>query len=102
MAHKLDEADRKGLAKRLPAWTRTEGRDALHRTFAFADFNAAFGFMVRAALVAEKIDHHPEWTNVWNRVNRTGVSGVLTSPYFGQAISASQPRRVYVGVTTGI
>jgi len=71
MAHKLDEADRKGLAKRLPAWTRTEGRDALHRTFAFADFNAAFGFMVRAALVAEKIDHHPEWTNVWNRVDVT-------------------------------
>jgi hypothetical protein len=41
-------------------------------------------------------------TNVWNRVNRTAVSGVLTSPYFGQAINASQPRRVYVGVSTGI
>src|SRR5215475_13981672 len=68
MAQKFDDAARKGLAKRLPEWTRTEGRDALHRTFTFADFNAAFGFMARAALVAEKMDHHPEWTNVWNRV----------------------------------
>jgi len=71
MAHKLDDAARKGLAKRLPKWTHTEGRDALHRTFTFADFNAAFGFMARAALVAEKLDHHPEWTNVWNRVDVT-------------------------------
>jgi 4a-hydroxytetrahydrobiopterin dehydratase len=71
MAQKLDDASRKGLADRLPRWTRTEGRDALHRTFKFADFNAAFGFMARAALVAEKMDHHPEWTNVWNRVDVT-------------------------------
>jgi 4a-hydroxytetrahydrobiopterin dehydratase len=71
MAQKLDDASRKGLADRLPQWTRTEGRDALHRTFTFADFNAAFGFMARAALVAEKMDHHPEWTNVWNRVDVT-------------------------------
>ena len=71
MAQKLDDAARNGLAKRLPQWSRTEGRDALHRTFKFADFNAAFGFMARAALVAEKMDHHPEWTNVWNRVDIT-------------------------------
>ncbi|MBO0742791.1 MAG: 4a-hydroxytetrahydrobiopterin dehydratase [Hyphomicrobiaceae bacterium] len=71
MAQKLDDAARNGLAKRLPEWTRTEGRDALQRTFKFADFNAAFGFMARAALVAEKMDHHPEWTNVWNRVEVT-------------------------------
>ena len=71
MAQKLDDAARKGLTKRLPQWAPTEGRDALHRTFKFADFNAAFGFMARAALVAEKLDHHPEWTNVWNRVDVT-------------------------------
>jgi 4a-hydroxytetrahydrobiopterin dehydratase len=71
MAQKLDDAARKGLEKRLPGWTRTEGRDALRKTFKFADFNAAFGFMTRAALVAEKMDHHPEWTNVWNRVDVT-------------------------------
>lgn len=71
MAQKLDDAARNGLANRLPGWTRTEGRDALHRTFTFPDFNAAFGFMARAALMAEKLDHHPEWTNVWNRVDVT-------------------------------
>src|SRR5262249_35881690 len=71
MAQKLDDAARKGLAKRLPPWTRTEGRDALHRTVKFADCNVVFGFMARGALVAEKMDHHPEWTNVWNRVDIT-------------------------------
>jgi 4a-hydroxytetrahydrobiopterin dehydratase len=47
------------------------GRDAIQRTFKFEDFSEAFGFMARAALVAEKMDHHPEWTNVWNRVDVT-------------------------------
>ena len=45
-----------------------KGRDAISRTFTFKDFNAAFGFMTRAALVAEKLDHHPEWFNVYNKV----------------------------------
>ena len=71
MAQKLDAAARKGLAARLPGWALAEGRDALRKTFTFADFNAAFGFMARVALVAEKMDHHPEWTNVWNRVDVT-------------------------------
>jgi 4a-hydroxytetrahydrobiopterin dehydratase len=52
----------------LPDWTAVEGRDAIQRTFTFKDFNAAFGFMTRAALAAEKLDHHPEWFNVYNRV----------------------------------
>jgi 4a-hydroxytetrahydrobiopterin dehydratase len=71
MPQKLDEAARKSLAARLPGWSMTEGRDAMHKTFKFKDFSAAFGFMARAALVAEKMDHHPEWTNVWNRVDVT-------------------------------
>ena len=71
MPTKLNEDARKGLAARLPGWKITDGRDALQKTFKFADFNAAFGFMARAALVAEKMDHHPEWTNVWNRVDVT-------------------------------
>jgi 4a-hydroxytetrahydrobiopterin dehydratase len=54
--------------KTLPGWTAAEGRDAIVRTFTFKDFNAAFGFMTRAALAAEKLDHHPEWFNVYNRV----------------------------------
>lgn len=54
--------------KRLPDWKAAEGRDAIVRTFTFRDFNAAFGFMTRTALAAEKLDHHPEWFNVYNRV----------------------------------
>jgi 4a-hydroxytetrahydrobiopterin dehydratase len=56
-------------AAQLPDWSvDAGGRDAIARTFKFADFNAAFGFMTRVALEAEKRDHHPEWSNVWNRV----------------------------------
>lgn len=58
--------------KRLPDWTALPGdRDAIRRTYKFADFNAAFGFMTRAALMADKLDHHPEWFNVYNRVEVT-------------------------------
>jgi 4a-hydroxytetrahydrobiopterin dehydratase len=54
------------LAETLPSWERVEGR--LRRQFSFADFSAAFAFMVRVALLAETLGHHPEWSNVWNRV----------------------------------
>ena len=53
----------------LPQWSAATGRDAIERTFVFKDFNAAFGFMARVALVAERLDHHPEWSNVYNRVS---------------------------------
>ncbi len=53
----------------LPLWRRAEdARPALARALVFADFNAAFGFMTRVALMADKVDHHPEWSNVYNRV----------------------------------
>ncbi len=52
----------------LTGWSQAPDRDAIVKTFRFADFNAAFGFMTRAALAAEKLDHHPEWFNVYNRV----------------------------------
>ena len=56
------------LAK-LPGWTRAQGdREAIARTYRFADFNIAFAFMTRAAIRAEQLDHHPEWFNVYNRV----------------------------------
>jgi 4a-hydroxytetrahydrobiopterin dehydratase len=71
MPQKLDAAARQDMAARLPGWRLAEGRDAIQKTFNFKDFNAAFGFMARAALVAEKMDHHPEWANVWNRVEVT-------------------------------
>jgi 4a-hydroxytetrahydrobiopterin dehydratase len=57
--------------KTLPQWTATDGRDAIIRKFAFKDFNAAFAFMTRSALLAEKMDHHPEWFNVYNKVDVT-------------------------------
>jgi 4a-hydroxytetrahydrobiopterin dehydratase len=57
---------------RLPGWAAVEGgRDAIVRTYRFKDFNAAFGFMTRVALMADKLDHHPEWFNVYNRVEVT-------------------------------
>jgi 4a-hydroxytetrahydrobiopterin dehydratase len=71
MAQRLDEAARKDIPVRLPAWRMVDGRDAIARTFTFKDFNAAFGFMARAALAAERMNHHPEWFNVWNRVEVT-------------------------------
>ncbi len=58
--------------EKLPQWGSVAGdRDAICRTFHFADFNAAFGFMTRVALKADKLDHHPEWANVYNRVEVT-------------------------------
>ena len=55
----------------LPGWTLGAGGLVISRRFTFADFSAAFGFMTRVALYAEKADHHPEWSNVWNRVDIT-------------------------------
>ena len=52
-------------------WTRIAGRDAITKSFKFKDFNQAFGWMTRAALIAEKLDHHPEWFNVYNKVDVT-------------------------------
>lgn len=64
------EARRKALAA-LPKWSEVKGRDAIHRTFIFADFNQAFAFMTRVAMLAEKMDHHPEWSNVYKTVEVT-------------------------------
>lgn len=68
MVQKLDDTARAGLATALPEWRLAEGRDAIIRSFRFRDFSAAWGFMARVALLAEAQDHHPEWSNVWNRV----------------------------------
>ncbi len=55
----------------LADWKRVEGRDAISRSFIFQDFNQAFAFMTRVALKAEQMNHHPEWFNVWNKVEVT-------------------------------
>ena len=69
MAELLSAEARKSALAELPGWLETAGREAIGRTFTFKDFNEAFGFMVRAALVAEKNDHHPEWRNVYRTVD---------------------------------
>jgi 4a-hydroxytetrahydrobiopterin dehydratase len=71
MAQKLTGEARKSALAKLNGWSMVDGRDAITRTFTFKDFNAAFGFMTRAALVAEKLDHHPEWFNVYKTVTVT-------------------------------
>ncbi len=68
MVERLTQAERAGLADSLPRWRMVEGRDAIVRRWVLADFSAAWGFMARVALLAEKHGHHPEWSNVWNRV----------------------------------
>jgi 4a-hydroxytetrahydrobiopterin dehydratase len=68
---KLDPAARTAALKDLPRWQGATGRDAISRKFEFKDFNEAFAFMTRAALLAEKMDHHPEWSNVYNKVEVT-------------------------------
>lgn len=71
MDTKLDAQSRTALAAALPHWALLTDRDAIHRAFRFKDFSAAWAFMSRVALLAEKQDHHPEWSNVWNKVEIT-------------------------------
>jgi 4a-hydroxytetrahydrobiopterin dehydratase len=69
MIEKLDDALRAVALNDLPDWTAVNDPDGISRTFSFASFVEAFGFMTRVALLAEKADHHPEWSNVYNRVH---------------------------------
>lgn len=69
MVAKLTDVQRAELLPTLSGWTLVPARDALRRSFVFADFAQAFAFMTEVALHAQQLDHHPEWTNVWNRVD---------------------------------
>jgi 4a-hydroxytetrahydrobiopterin dehydratase len=71
MREKLSGDARKGALAKLNGWSEVAGRDAISRKYVFKNFNEAFGFMTRAALVAEKLDHHPEWFNVYKTVEVT-------------------------------
>ena len=71
MVEKLTAAARRAALAKLKGWKKIRGRDAIFKSYRFRDFNAAFGFMSRVALMAEKMDHHPEWFNVYNRVDVT-------------------------------
>ena len=71
MVQKLSDDRRAAALKALADWTEVPGRDAISRSLRFKDFNTAFAFMTRVALKAERMDHHPEWFNVYNRVDVT-------------------------------
>ena len=82
MTAKLDKTQRASALKDLKGWSEDAKRDAITKTFVFANFVEAFGFMTKAALVAERMDHHPEWSNVYKTVNvllTTHDAGGLTS-----------------------
>ena len=68
MTSKLSGKARTEALAALEGWAEVAGRDAISKSFSFADFNAAWGFMTRVALAADKADHHPEWSNVYNKV----------------------------------
>jgi 4a-hydroxytetrahydrobiopterin dehydratase len=71
MAQKLTGEARAAALARLSGWSEVPGRDAIFKRFVFNDFHTAFGFMANAALVAHRMNHHPEWTNVYNKVDIT-------------------------------
>lgn len=71
MAEKLTGKQKQAALAKLKGWKKTRGRDAIEKTFVFADFNAAFGWMSRVAMQAEQTDHHPEWFNVYKTVTVT-------------------------------
>ena len=90
-AMKLDPQQIAAELAKLPGWSIESG--SLHRVFEFKDFNAAFGFMTRVALAAEKMDHHPDWSNAWNKVVVnlvTHSAGGLTTNDFQLAAKMQQ------------
>jgi 4a-hydroxytetrahydrobiopterin dehydratase len=92
----LTESERDEALAALPGWTFDAGRNGIAKSFRFKDFAAAFGFMTRVALAAEQADHHPDWSNVWNRVEillSTHSEGGVTEKdvALARAIEASLP-----------
>lgn len=82
MVEKLTDSERKALLAALPDWQLVEGRDAIERSLTFKDFKQAWAFMSQVALAAEQLDHHPEWSNVYNRVQ------ILLTTHSCQGLSA--------------
>ncbi len=96
MAHKLAGAPRQTALRALHGWTEVDGRDAICKTYHFADFNQAFGFMTRIAMLAEKRGRHPEWYNAYDRVeiflSTPELDGVTEDDVdFARAIDAFAP-----------
>ena len=96
MPTRLTDAERAGLAGKLPGWSAVSSKEAIERSFRFRDFSEAWGFMNRVALLAEGQNHHPDWSNVYNRVRielSTHDAGGLTENdvKLAQAINALLP-----------
>ena len=90
-ATKLSEKEIREELRKLSDWKVINGN--LHRVFEFKDFSSAFGFMTRVAIAAEKMDHHPDWSNSWNKVNVdlcTHSAGGLTANDFDLAVKMQQ------------
>lgn len=83
---RLTAEERAALFERFGAWTHDSDRDAMVRSFRFGDFSQAFGFMTAVAIIAEKQDHHPEWSNVYNRVT------ILLTTHDADGLSARDAR----------
>ena len=96
MAEKLEKSNRAEALDALDGWTDVDGRDAISKTYTFKDFNQAWGWMNRVALVAEKMDHHPEWFNVYRTVDVT-----LATHDAGARHNARQSHGQNGGVDTG-
>ncbi len=104
MRTKLSPQQSEELLAGAPLWHRTPGREAITREFAFVDFVQAFAFMTEIALAAEKIDHHPEWFNVYNRVTvtlSTHDAGGLTQRDFLLAAAADRAAERYAAAPRG-
>jgi 4a-hydroxytetrahydrobiopterin dehydratase len=96
----LNQAERDAALADLPGWSWDAAREGIAKSFRFADFRAAFGFMTQIALAAERADHHPEWFNVWNRVDillTTHSAGGLT----GQDVALARTIEAVAQAGTG-
>ena len=112
MVQKLSSKERQKALGTLKHWKKVRGRDAIYKAFRFKDFNEAFGFMTRVAIKADQVDHHPEWSNVYNKVHVTltthdagGVSmrdidlakfidGIVARKAVAERVKACKPKSV--------
>ena len=98
MSEKLSPKKRNENLNKLHGWKKTRGRDCIEKEFIFKDFQSAFGWMTRMALLAEKMDHHPEWFNVYNKVNvtlTTHDAGGITQLDINLAKAMNQTEKKY-------
>ena len=102
MSEKLSSKKRNENLNKLQGWKKTRGKDSIEKEFIFKDFQSAFAWMTRMALLAEKMDHHPEWFNVYNKVNvtlTTHDAGGITQLDINLAKAMNQTAKKYQAIT---